>query len=120
MYIANTNSILYFVVGSIALQALSEKAASRTQAAYRPKSTKAYTRMFKVFLAICIYMEVALKYVNIKVILSFLECLASNDCTRSLLANYLSAIMASFVLYYLCWITQKLNYSKNLSELTDL
>ena len=31
MYIANTNSILYFVVGSLALHSLSKKAASRTQ-----------------------------------------------------------------------------------------
>ena len=51
MYIANTNSIIYFVVGSVALQALSEKAqkASRTQDAYRPKTKQAYTRMIKVF-----------------------------------------------------------------------
>ena len=99
MYIANTNSILYFVVGSLAFQSLSEKAASRTQAAYRPKTKQAYTRMFKVFLAFCICMKVALQSVNVKVILSFLECLVSNDCTYSMLANYLSAIKASFVLY---------------------
>ena len=99
MYIANTNSILYFVVGSTALQALSEKAASRTEAVYRSKTKQAYPRMFKVFLAFCIYMEVARESVNVKVILSFLECLVSNDCAYSMLANYLLAIKASFVLY---------------------
>ena len=44
-------------------------------------------------------MEVALERVNVKVILSFLECLVSNDCVYSLLTIYLSAIKASFVLY---------------------
>ena len=99
MYIANTNSILQFVVGNMALQSLSEKAASRTQAAYRPKTKQAYTRMFKVLLVFCICMEVALESVNVKVILSFLESLVSNDCTYSMPANYLSVINASFVLY---------------------
>ena len=99
MHIANTNSILYFVVGSLALQSLSKRAASRTQAAYRPKTKKAYTRMFKVLLAFCICMKVSIESVNVKVILSLLECLVSNDCTYSMLANYLSAIKASFVLH---------------------
>ena len=76
MFIANTNSILYFVVGSMALQSLSEKAASKTQAAYRPKTKQAYTRMFKVFLVFCIYMKVALESVDIKVICHFLNVLS--------------------------------------------
>ena len=51
-------------------------------------------RNFKVFLAICIHM-----CVDVKVILSFLERLVSNNCTYSMLCNYVSARKASFVLY---------------------
>ena len=44
-------------------------------------------------------MEVALESVNVKIILPFLESLVSNDYINSMLANYVSAIKASFVLY---------------------
>ena len=94
-----TNSILCFVVGNVALEVLSEKAASRTQAAYRPKTRQAYKRMFEVFMAFCIHMHVLLHSVDVKILLSFLECLVSNNCTYSMLCNYVSDIKASFVLY---------------------
>ena len=92
----NANSIVYFVLGNMAL---SEKAASRTQSAYKPKTRQAYMRMFKVFLAFSIHMRVALQSVDVKVIMSFWECLVSNNCTYSMLSNYVPAIKASFVLY---------------------
>ena len=83
----------------MALEILSEKAASRTQAAYRPKTRQAYSRMFRVFLAFCIHMSVLPQSADVKILLSFLECLVSNNCTYSMLCNYVSAIKASFVLY---------------------
>ena len=94
-----TNSILCFVVGNVALEILSEKAASRTQVAYRPKTKQDYKRMFEVFMAFCIHMRVLLHSVDVKILLSFLECLVGNNCTYSMLCNYVSAIKASFVLY---------------------
>ena len=37
--------------------------------------------------------------VNVKVILSFLECLVANKCSCGMIANYVSAIKALFILY---------------------
>ena len=37
--------------------------------------------------------------IDVNVILSFCECLVVNHCSVSMIANYLSAIKASFVLY---------------------
>ena len=44
-------------------------------------------------------MELTRESVNVKDVLSCLECLVSNYCTYSMLANYLSAIKTSLVLY---------------------
>ena len=44
-------------------------------------------------------MRVLLHSVDVKILFSFLECLVSNNCTYSMLCNYVSAIKASFVLY---------------------
>ena len=81
------------------LETLSKKAAHRTQAAYRPKIRQAYKRMFEVFMAFCIHMCVLVHSVDVRILLSFLECFVINDCTYSMLCNYMSAIKASFVLY---------------------
>ena len=82
----------------MALRSLSRRAASRTQEAFRPKTRQAYTKMFRVFMAFCIYMQVSLMKIDVNVILSFCECLVANECSVSMIANYLSAIKASFVL----------------------
>ena len=92
----------------MALEVLSQKADSRTHAAYRPKTRQAYKRMFEVFLAFCIHMGVPIQSVNVKILLSFLECLVSNNIAYSMLCNYVSAIKASFVLYDLRKIQLKM------------
>ena len=66
--------LLCFLSDNVALRSLSEKAATRTQSAFRPKKRQAYFRMFKIFLAFCICMDVSVAGVDVKVI-SFLECL---------------------------------------------
>ena len=91
--------LLCFVSDNVALSSLSKKAASRTHAAFRPKTRQAYFRMFKIFLAFCICMDVSVARVDVKVILSFLECLICNKCSVAMISNYLSAIKACFVLY---------------------
>ena len=83
----------------MALRCLSQRAASRTQEAFRPKTRQAYTKMFRVFLAFCVYMQVALMEIDVNVILSFCECLVVNHCFVSMITNYLSAIKASFLFY---------------------
>ena len=36
---------------------------------------------------------------NVEVLLAFLECLVCNQCSASVMANYISAIKANFILY---------------------
>ena len=83
----------------MALRSLSHKVASRTQKAFRPKTRQAYSKMFRVFLAFCVYMQVTMVEIDVNVILSFCECLVVNCCSVSMISNYLSAIKANFVLY---------------------
>ena len=80
---------------------LSIKASARSMEAFRPKTRRAYDSMFRVFVAFCIYSGVILVDVNVKFILSFLECLVQNHCSCSMIENYLSAIKANFVLFEL-------------------
>ena len=91
--------LLWFVSNSVALKSLSEKAATRTQAAFRPKTRQTYFRMFRIFLAFCICMDVSVARVDVKVILSFLQCLICNKCSVAMISNYVSALKACFVLY---------------------
>ena len=44
-------------------------------------------------------MSVPIQSVNVKILLSFLECLVSNNIAHSMQCNYVSAIKASFVFY---------------------
>ena len=86
------------------LDSLSSKATDRLNLAFRPKTRAAYTSMFKTFVAFCIYTKVSIVNVNVKVVLSFLECLVVNSCSYCMVANYLSAIKANFVLFDLPFI----------------
>ena len=54
--------------------------------------------------------------IDVKVVLSFLECLVIKKCSTAMISNYGSGIKACFVLYdlpYHLWITVKLNFFKN-------
>ena len=50
-------------------------------------------------MAFCIFTKACLENANVKVILSFLECFVSNAVSSCMLANYVSAIKANFILY---------------------
>ena len=91
--------LLYFVSKNVSLESLSEKAAARTQAAFRPKTKQAFSRKFRIFLNFCICMEVEINSTDVKVVLSFLECLVVNKCSTTMISNYVSVIKACFVLY---------------------
>ena len=91
--------LLYFVSDNLALKLLSEKAATRTQAAFQPKTKEAHSRMFEIFLAFCICMDVLLISIDVKVILSFLRCLVKNKHSTAMISNYVSAMKACFELY---------------------
>ena len=49
--------------------------------------------------AFCIVTKSCIVNVNVKMVLSFLECLVSNSCSCCMLANYVLALKAHFVLY---------------------
>ena len=78
------------------LDSLSSKATDRLHLAFRPKTRSAYASMFVAF---CIYTKASIVNVNVKVVLSFLECLVVNSCSYCMVANYVSAIKANFVLF---------------------
>ena len=61
------------VVENEALTSLNSKASDRVQLAFRPKTRKAYTTMFRTFIAFCIVTKSCIVNVNVKMVLSFLE-----------------------------------------------
>ena len=60
--------LLCFVSDNVALKSLSENAATRTHAVFRPKRRQAYFRIFSIFLSVCICMDVSVARVDVKVI----------------------------------------------------
>ena len=59
--------------------------------------------MFRTFVAFCVYTKCLLVEVDIKIVLSFLECLVINGCSVLMIENHVSAIKAHFVLHDLCF-----------------
>ena len=55
--------------------------------------------MFRTFLAFCIFTKAFIENVNVKVVLSFLECLFTNTASPCMIANYVSATKTNFVSY---------------------
>ena len=97
--------MLHFVfVENAVLTPLARKASLRTHQAFRPKTHQAYDAMFKVFVAFCIVGGVLLPDVNVKIVMSFLECIVQIHCSCAMLENYMSAIKANFVLYDLPFV----------------
>ena len=96
--------VLHFVfVENAVLTPLARKTSLRTHQAFRLKTRQAYDAMFKVFVAFCIVGGV-LPDVNVKIVMSFLECKVQNHCSCAMLENYMSAIKANFVLYDLPFV----------------
>ena len=60
--------------------------------------------MFRVFVAFCVISGVLLPDVNVKFIMSFLECLVQYHCSCAMLENYMSAIKANLILYDLPFV----------------
>ena len=69
--------------------------------AFKPKTKVAYVLMFKLFVAFCVIVRKPLSPVDLKVVLSYMECLAFNYCSAGFMANLLSALKTSFVVYSL-------------------
>ena len=86
------------VLENEALTSLNSKASDRLQLAFCPKTKKAYTTMFRTFIAFCIVTKSCFVNVNVKIVY-FLECLVSNSCSCCMVANYVLALKTNFVLY---------------------
>ena len=81
------------------METLSTQTSSCLADAFRPKIRRAYTMMFRVFIAFCVIMEVSLSNFSAKVLLSLFECLVIIKCSVSMISNYASAIKANFIVY---------------------
>ena len=99
MFMVISLKILYFVVGTQKYSSLTGKASSRLHQAFRPKTSRAYSAMFKVFVAFCVLMKVSLHHLSVEILLAFLECLLTNGVSVVVLCNYLSAIKAQCIMY---------------------
>ena len=93
--------MLCFVVGGGVLNQLSEGASRRLQVTFRPKTQKCYKLLFRTFIAFCVFMKVKINCVYSTCVLSFLECLTRQNTSVHMLANYVSAIKAMFILFHL-------------------
>ena len=105
--------ILCFVLGHSKLEALTSQAMSGLNSAFRPSTQAAYTFMFRVFIAFCVYMRVAMCDVHVGILLAFLECLNVNNVSVSMVCNYLSTIRSKFIMYGLSTVAlddKKLHY----------
>ena len=78
---------------------LSQEARIRVQKAFRPKTHKCYSLLFRTFLAFVIYVKVKVSQVDCLVILSFLELLTKQNTSTHMVANYVSAIKAKFMVF---------------------
>ena len=99
MKLDTNGMILCFVLGHSKLEALTSQAMSRLNSVFRPSTQTAYTSMFRVFIAFCIYMQVAMCDVQVGVLLAFLECLNVNNVSVSMVCNYLPSIRSKFTTY---------------------
>ena len=78
---------------------LCQEAGVRLQKAFRPKTHKCYLLLFRTFLAFVIHMKVKLAKVDCSVILSFLELLTKHNTSTHMVANYVAAIKAKFMVF---------------------
>ena len=81
------------------LQSLSQSAMDQIKLAYRPKTRKSYALQFRTFVAFCICMQISIFDVNLQHILCFMQFLSNSELSVHMIANYLSAVKANFILY---------------------
>ena len=87
------------VVGNEKCHRLRTRVAVRLSEAFRPKTKSCYQRFFRVFIAFCISVNVALCDLSPSLILCFLEYLMSNSVSVGMIINYVSALKAMAIVY---------------------
>ena len=78
---------------------LTTRALGQLSQAFRPATSKTYSRMFKDFMGFLVAAGMSIYQVTHHVILAFMQFLLDNDCSHSNIANYLTGIRAFFVVY---------------------
>ena len=94
-------------------QHLLHQATSRLSHAFAESTRKAYATLFRTFVAFTAFMCWDLHQVTVFNLLCFLECLHYNRIKHLQMANYLSAIKTTFLLYGLdvaCFMDARLKY----------
>ena len=97
------NSYVLCILKFLELQAVARHlimlATSRLSEAFCDSTKKAYSTLFRTFLAFVAFMSWELHQVNVFSLLCFLDCLHFNGVKVSQMANYLSAIKSTFTIY---------------------
>ena len=71
----------------------------RLLTAFRPKTRKCYTLMFRNFVGFCQCSKISWQEISIDIILAYLEYLVENKVSMAMIANNISAIKANFTVY---------------------
>ena len=89
------------------MEALSQPSMNQIKLAYRPKTQKSYNSQFRTFIAFCNCMQISIFDVQVQHMLCFMEFLSENKVSVNMIANYLSAVKAKFIVYGLnCAVLQ--------------
>ena len=81
------------------ISTLTERATSRLKMAFTDSTSRSYELKFKIFVAFCCFASFNISNLSPLEILTLLEFLNFNNVTYSGLANYVSAVKSSLLLY---------------------
>ena len=78
---------------------LTTRALSHLSQAFRPSTSKTYSRMFRDFLGFLVAAGMSSHQITHQVVLAFMQFLLDNGCSHSNIANYLTGVRAFFVVH---------------------
>ena len=79
-------------------------ASARVKSSLRPKTKRCYELLFRNFVAFCICVNKSVHDINLGVALAYLEYLVENNVSVHMVANNISAIRASLIMYGLDYL----------------
>ena len=93
--------LVQFVSGPVHLARLTREATVTLNSALRPKTRKCYHMLYKNFLAFCHCARIPIASVNLHHVMAYLQYLVENGVSVNMVANNISALKASFIIYQL-------------------
>ena len=99
---------------------MAQLATSRLSCTFAESTKRAYSSMFRVFVAFVVFMTWDIHQVTVLQLLCFLECLLYNGVKAPQMANYLSAIKTKFTILGLdvaCFADARLKYYQKAVQL---